>query len=634
MIRDAINWGASTVIALGLHGGAVFALSNSPNARHAKQETEISILSMPSMPAAPTPKVEPVKAARPDIVAKPIPAKPADVEHLVADENHAEALNNISRAEQANITRNQQTAALTATDHETNKPLRGNANPLVPARELQQVVKVAVEKPEMNETSSVVLAPSQKPDKSKVVASSEFTRLQNPVGEAARKPVITDDVISSTENFEPNPVFVPDYSTPDKVEEQSVLTSNPEQVVAVIPAGKRNNIVPSPPEITRKNTSTQKKPQVSSVTSSRAPTATPESIKKTKSRKKPDMVTVARRAAQMSKPGISHASRPTLGKTGKTSRPIVRPPLQQPMAKTPPKVAVTRQSRPAPIKPRTLPAHIQPASSGRKVPKAAGGTAAKANRANVVKPKILPENTDAVRNKNKPVLRYALVTKPQKTIPKLKNTSPPTRQEKLGVLRGFLGTQEVGNCFVALPMLSDNKRIGLRGFSRSDQSWPGYLARLGQNAEFDIPARLATITDAQCLVVSFAKQTRSYPNFSVSIKLANDEITSGGFLEGKVQNLGNRQLNLVLVDDEGIAQRLNSYLFIENGAPKFSLPVTSTSGPVATAQLLLAIVTDREIKNATIFEPVPVTEFLFDVEEEILEQGLKVDLAIAAFTVN
>ena len=189
-------------------------------------------------------------------------------------------------------------------------------------------------------------------------------------------------------------------------------------------------------------------------------------------------------------------------------------------------------------------------------------------------------------------------------------------------------------CFLAMPYVSKLERMQINGFSNETSSWPTFQNAVRDNTKFDILGRLISISDAQCQVVEFARQNKSYPSFSVSMDVEKNEIANGSFVAGKMYINEGRYLNLYLVDDEGTAININRFVKIGKNISTFRLQVNLTSGAVKTSQLLLAIVTDELLASTILHDPTPATQLLKDIQNEASEKNLKLDLAISSFLVK
>jgi hypothetical protein len=192
-----------------------------------------------------------------------------------------------------------------------------------------------------------------------------------------------------------------------------------------------------------------------------------------------------------------------------------------------------------------------------------------------------------------------------------------------------------GDCFIALPAMSPDGAVTFQTFGRDKVREEAFKAALSGIDGFQAEVSNGDIADPQCLALSFARTTKRYPGFSLMIDLDEADIASGTRLSGKVLNAGERELHLLLIDDEGKVQSLDKVLEPGNATDRpFGTPLTLTSGPVVTKQILIAVATDKPL--AALVGPLdqPATEYFAKLEQEIDATGADVDLAVEGFSVR
>ena len=158
----------------------------------------------------------------------------------------------------------------------------------------------------------------------------------------------------------------------------------------------------------------------------------------------------------------------------------------------------------------------------------------------------------------------------------------------------FIRDYRGGDCFIALPAMNLDGTVTFQTFGRDKAREDAFRNALGAIDALKTEISSGDVADPQCLALAFARASQRYPGFSLVIDLNETEMASGSKLSGSVLNAEGRELHLMLVDDEGQVQSIDSYLSAHEGADRgFSVPLTLTGGkPVATKQILVAITTD------------------------------------------
>ena len=248
--------------------------------------------------------------------------------------------------------------------------------------------------------------------------------------------------------------------------------------------------------------------------------------------------------------------------------------------------------------------------------------------------KTVKSNSNQV-SPNNASIKVSILARPRQGIPKTQLKPTIDQVDGFAKVVNFLKFYNSENsCFLALPSISNQEKMVLSGFSNEKSSWPRFQKALVQNTKFGIAGRLASISDAQCQVMTFARQSSSYPSYSVSLQLDYSTIKNGEFIAGKIFTDEGRYLNLLLVDDEGTAININQYVNIKKNSSTFQLQVNLTGGEVSTSQLLLAIVTDKLLDSMRSHAAMPATKLLQNVKMEIDTRNIDLDLALTAFEIR
>ena len=254
------------------------------------------------------------------------------------------------------------------------------------------------------------------------------------------------------------------------------------------------------------------------------------------------------------------------------------------------------------------------------------------NRITTGKLNIKKSNQLAPKNTS---VKVAMLARPRRIAAKSKPQPTNNQVDGFGKVVNFLKFYNSENpCFLAIPTTTNQRKIELSGFSNIKNSWPRFQKALAQNTNFEIAGRLADISNAQCQVMTFVRQSSSYPSYSISMQLDYSSIKNSEFITGKLFIDEGRYLNLILIDDEGTAININKYVNIGKNASSFQFQVNLTNGEVSTSQLLLAIVTDKQLNIMRSHASVPAPELLQNIKTEIDARNTKMDLALTAFEIK
>ena len=179
--------------------------------------------------------------------------------------------------------------------------------------------------------------------------------------------------------------------------------------------------------------------------------------------------------------------------------------------------------------------------------------------------------------------------------PQIEATLPLPPLSPAEKARRFVATFDGGDCFFIKRLGKSGGKESYLGFG-SDQSPfqrfdTDYQTKVG--AEADI--RLGLIAPQQCAALDLVRLGGAEPAAGPRLELGNDDVGRGKPLTGKVTNLGGRRLYLILVDNEGLAYRLDGKNQTGGDTATFNIPLTPDAGSAGSNQVLLAVVSEVPI---------------------------------------
>ncbi len=167
---------------------------------------------------------------------------------------------------------------------------------------------------------------------------------------------------------------------------------------------------------------------------------------------------------------------------------------------------------------------------------------------------------------------------------------------------------------------------------------PEVVDRLGAEYErlsgMRLTADTRPVSRQQCSALAFARSLAQYPNFPLRVSLAEPSIRSGRALSGVISGLRKNTLYLMIVDDEGKAELVTSYPNQRASVMNFSAPMTLTSGPVSSVQLLVAIASDGPLRTVPNKPGMPAEEYFSRLATEIIMDDRSIAYGITSFVVQ
>ena len=192
-----------------------------------------------------------------------------------------------------------------------------------------------------------------------------------------------------------------------------------------------------------------------------------------------------------------------------------------------------------------------------------------------------------------------------------------------------------GDCLLALPAAgAEATQALIKAYARE----PGLVGELRAAYERIAGSRLEAdirpVSQEQCIALIFARSLAQYPNFPLRLTLDEQAIRSGEPLSGIVSGLRKDTLYLVVIDDEGKAELVTSFADQGTSLITFQEPMTLTSAPVSSVQLLVAIASDGPLRTVPVSPGMPAEEYFSRLATEIIAGNRSIAFGITSFVVR
>jgi hypothetical protein len=215
---------------------------------------------------------------------------------------------------------------------------------------------------------------------------------------------------------------------------------------------------------------------------------------------------------------------------------------------------------------------------------------------------------------------------PREMLPAARRPGPP----RVG---DFLAGHD-DDCLLALPAGIGPTQATVDAYAAR----PETVERLGADYQRlsgrPLTATLRPVSRDQCSALSFARSLAQYPDFPLRLTLSETTIDSGQALSGVISGLRKDTLYLIIVDDEGKAQLVSSYLGQRVTLTNFRAPMTLTSGPVSSVQLLVAIASDGPLRTLPERPGLPAEDYFERLAREIVADQRSIAFGITSFVVR
>lgn len=305
-----------------------------------------------------------------------------------------------------------------------------------------------------------------------------------------------------------------------------------------------------------------------------------------------------------------------------TETPVVRPSVQEPVRQEPARQEPARQEPTRP--PQKEPVKDEPAVKPPVLQEPQRQDTAKADP---VKPPPAKETGPAPGERKPPAQTDVAVVVPPAVTPEPEPRTPAERIER------YVRSYDGGSCFFLWPIEIAEKRTTLEGFGSGAEPFVTFDAAFKKAQGFEAQIHLRPVTAAQCPMVDFLRQLGAGLDRSPKLQIGAFNMKSGEVLNGSVENGGGRNLDVVLIGDDGLVYNLASFLKREGARATFELKLESTGG-AARPQTVLAFLTEVPLPALSGPNPAPAGEFFANLKQDVARQGGRLGLAVKYFRIE
>jgi hypothetical protein len=178
----------------------------------------------------------------------------------------------------------------------------------------------------------------------------------------------------------------------------------------------------------------------------------------------------------------------------------------------------------------------------------------------------------------------ALKSQPAKFSPVERPSADPKER-----VSQFVSTYDGGDCFFVAPVTVAEGKATLEGYGSSVAPFEILDYEFKRQNGFEASIGVHQVTSAQCAAVSFLSRVRNQRGPVPRLDISAAALRSGGALTGTIADFGNRNVDLLLVADDGFVHNLTGMLKPAGDTRSFNVRMQKTDAGPAQPQLLIAI---------------------------------------------
>ena len=210
---------------------------------------------------------------------------------------------------------------------------------------------------------------------------------------------------------------------------------------------------------------------------------------------------------------------------------------------------------------------------------------------------------------------------PQTTVAVL---TPPT--EPVDKASAFIQGFDGGACFLVRPLPGAANNHALQGVGATVAPFQRFDAEFTRMVGVEPQLGLRLIAAPECPALDLIRLGSTNGAAAPRIELANYDVGRGKPLAGTVSGLAGRHLVLLLVDNDGIAHRLETKPAAGGDSATFNVPLVADAASIGPLQMVIAVVSSKPIVALETLRSAP----LKDIAPRLVSEAPAASAAVEA----
>jgi serine/threonine-protein kinase len=210
---------------------------------------------------------------------------------------------------------------------------------------------------------------------------------------------------------------------------------------------------------------------------------------------------------------------------------------------------------------------------------------------------------------------------------------PPQTPSRTAQIERYIAQYKGGDCFLITPNSIGANAARIDGYGRDQAAFEILDDAFKQANGFEADIEVRQVTTPQCPALTFLARLRAARSNAPRLQIAETNLKSGQALTGSIEGVGNDNVQLLLVSDDGQVQDLSALLKPAGDARTFNLRMQRVGAPGAQPQLLLAFTSARPLE--TLRDARSSADQLFPLAQvEVTRTGQSVGAAVRYFKLD
>jgi serine/threonine-protein kinase len=198
-----------------------------------------------------------------------------------------------------------------------------------------------------------------------------------------------------------------------------------------------------------------------------------------------------------------------------------------------------------------------------------------------------------------------LTSRPASTpqTPSLQPDKQVARVSRIDTITRYVNDYDGGECFFVTPISIGETAARIEGYGASIVPFQALDTDFKKANGFEAEIGIRQVTAPQCPAITFLGRLRAHRGAAPQLEIKQTNLKSGGALSGTIGGFGNRNVELLLVSDDGSVNNLTSLVKTTRDGKSFNLRMQLNGAGAAQPEILLAVVSAQPLSALQLSQP-------------------------------
>jgi serine/threonine-protein kinase len=211
------------------------------------------------------------------------------------------------------------------------------------------------------------------------------------------------------------------------------------------------------------------------------------------------------------------------------------------------------------------------------------------------------------------------------------NAPASARVGRVDRITRYVNEYDGGDCFFVTPISVGDAAARIEGYGHSLAPFQALDSDFKKANGFEADIGIRQVTERQCPAITFLGRLRAQRGAAPQLDIGQTSLRSGEILTGSVTGYGDRNLELLLVSDDGSVNNVTALTKTTPDGRSFSLRMQLDNLSAAQPQILLAVVSARPLSALQPQQPADAAQVFPAALAEAARTGQTIAAAASYF---